>query len=151
MRYDNPGGGGDKLAVADVVGKALLVRPIEHIECIPTVHGDRDAIRIDVVDLTTGVLSRDVLWFGGRIIGATKGKLGSLILCHITQGTATRPGQNAPWDMIGLADNAEAVAAADAWLASNPGVLTPAAAATVQAAPSVATGPAVQVAPSPII
>jgi hypothetical protein len=145
--FENPGGGGDMLPVADMVGKPLIVCPLEHVLSIQTVHGERDAISVDVVDLSTGAHYSRVLWFGGKVIGATKNKVGSLIVCTVQQGVASKPGQNPPWELVGLADRADIVAAAQAWVDANPGVLTtppaPVAPMPVQVAP-VAPMPATQ-------
>jgi hypothetical protein len=140
-QFSAPGGSGG-VALADLLGHAAIIRPTSHEPSIPTSFGDKDAIRVDVADLTSGEYHPDALWFSGSVIGALKGRIGQLVLAQVAQGDA-KPGQSPPWRLIPLTDNADVVAAAEAWLAANPGLLTteftaPATTATTPPAPALA-------------
>ena len=133
------GGGGDSLAPADVEGHVLVVEPQEYVASITTSFGDKDAIRVNVHDITTQTSHADVLWFPGGLIGALKGQIGKRVLGVMTKGTA-KPGQAAPWLLQDASTSAPAVAAATAYL-------TAATAATL-AAPAPAAAPAPVAAPA---
>ena len=126
------GGSGDSLAPADVEGHVLVVEPQEYVASITTSFGDKDAIRVNVHDITTQTSHADVLWFPGGLIGALKGQIGKRVLGVMTKGTA-KPGQAAPWLLQDASTSAPAVAAATAYL-------TAATAATL-AAPAAAPAP----------
>ena len=109
------GGSGDSLAPADVEGHVLVVEPQEYVASITTSFGDKDAIRVNVHDITTQTSHADVLWFPGGLIGALKGQIGKRVLGVMTKGTA-KPGQAAPWLLQDASTSAPAVAAATAYL-----------------------------------
>lgn len=140
-RFEAPAsfGGGDSFSAADAQGHALIIKPLEHITSMPTVNGDSAAIKIDVVDLTTGEFHGDVLWFPKVLCSTLQGQIGKLVLAMVAQGEA-KPGKSAPWILVSLTDNPDVVAGAEAWITANPGVIdTPfAAPATTTAAPVVA-------------
>lgn len=133
------GGSGDSLAPADVEGHVLVVEPQEYVASITTSFGGKDAIRVNVHDITTQTSHADVLWFPGGLIGALKGQIGKRVLGVMTKGTA-KPGQAAPWLLQDASTSAPAVAAATAYL-------TAATAATL-AAPAPAAAPAPVAAPA---
>jgi hypothetical protein len=120
--------------VGDLNGHALIIRPLSHETGIPTSFGEKDAIKCDVADLTAGTYHPDCLWFPGGIIGSLKGRIGQLVLAQVAQGEP-KPGQSPPWILLPLAENPDVVAAANAWLAANPGKLDTAFAAPTPAAP----------------
>ena len=115
-------GGGDQLAVKDVAGHVVLIYVKAYETAIPTSLGEKDAVRLNVVDLDTGDHHLDVLWFPKVIVGSLKRQIGQFVLAQVAQG-APKPGQNAPWVLNDASQSAKAVAAAEAWLAANPGVL----------------------------
>ena len=119
-QFSDPSAGGDSLKPADVLGHLLIVRPLEHRFGIVTSFGEKDAIRCDVADLTTNEVHKDVLWFPGGLVGSLKGSIGELILARMGQGVA-KPGQSAPWTLIGASADPAAVQQASTWLAANPG------------------------------
>lgn len=137
-RFEAPASfsGGDSFSAADAQGHALIIKPIEHIASMPTVNGDSAAIKIDVVDLTTGQFHESVLWFPKVLASTLQSQVGKLVLAMVTQGEA-KPGKSAPWILASLTDNAEVVAAAEAWIAANPGVID-----TAFAAPATTPAPA---------
>jgi hypothetical protein len=115
-------GGGDTLAVKDVAGHVVLIYVKSYEASIPTSLGERDAVRLNVADLDTGEHYLNVLWFPKVIVGSLKKSIGQFVLAQVAQGVA-KPGQNAPWVLNDASTAEKAVAAAEAWLAANPGVL----------------------------
>ena len=105
---------------------------------MPTVHGDKDAIRCDVADVTANEIHRDVLWFGGYLVGGLKNSIGQTVLAEMAQGTA-KPGQSPPWILEGKSADPTAVASATQFLAVNGatwnGLSNPAPAPAAVAAP----------------
>ncbi|GIG63668.1 hypothetical protein Lfu02_80400 [Longispora fulva] len=143
--------GGDKLAERDVLGHLLIVRPVEYVEQITTAFGDKDAVRVSVVDLDAtdpdtgqpGHRFDDVLWFGGRLVGSLKRQLGDTILGRMAQGTL-KPGATGkpPYELSDATSDPSAVARAEAWIAANPRFTAP-------ASTSPAPAPAASAAPAP--
>ena len=115
-------GGGDKLAVADINGHFVIVHVNSYEENIVTVNGPGNAVRCNVADLTTGEHHIDVLWFPKVLVTSLRNQVGQMVLGKIAQGTP-QPGKSAPWILEDATGNAEVVAAAEKWLAANPGVL----------------------------
>jgi hypothetical protein len=138
------------------VGHYVLVKPVAYRDQVQTTFGAKDAIEVNVVDLSTAEHENGVLWFAGKVIGSLKGQIGQLVLAQVTQGVA-KAGQSAPWELVGASQIPEVVAAAEGWLAANPGALdgitSPAAPAAPSAAPAgvvaapVAAPPAAGLAP----
>lgn len=130
---------GSVLRLDDINGHAVLVKPLSYETGITTAYGESDAIKVNVVDLSTGEFHENVLWFPGYVVGSLKTQIGKLVLAMVAQGTP-KPGQSPPWILEAMSSNPQVVAAAEAWLAANPGVLTdtftaPAPAAAPQVAP----------------
>lgn len=115
-------GGGDRLDVKDVNGHVVLIYVKSFEPSITTSLGERDAVRLNVADLDTGLHHLDVLWFPKVIVGSLKRQIGTFVLAQVGQGVA-KPGQNAPWVLNDATGSDKATAAAQAWLAANPGVL----------------------------
>ena len=115
-------GGGDKLAVADINGHYVIVHVNSYEENIVTVNGPGNAVRCNVADLTTGEHHIDVLWFPKVLVASLRNQVGQMVLGKIAQG-ASQPGKSAPWILEDATGNPEVVAAAEKWLAANPGVL----------------------------
>jgi hypothetical protein len=154
-----PAPSGDQLPPKEIVGQLLIARPLEWVPTVKTVNGDKDAIRCDVVVLTQqnldgsyGIVSRDVLWFSGRIVGALKKQIGELVLARMTLGTG-KPGQNAPYELQSAVEDAQAVAFAGQWLAQHPEfvkeIKAPTAPPTPAQAPIPQPAPVPQTAPLP--
>lgn len=115
-------GGGDTLPVKDVANHVVLIYVKSYEQAISTSLGERDAVRLNVVDLETGEHYLNVLWFPKVIVGSLKRQVGQFVLAQVAQGVA-KPGQNAPWVLNDVSTAPKAVAAAEEWLAANPGVL----------------------------
>ena len=108
-------GGGDSLTPADAEGHLLVVEPVEYVTSIATTYGDKDAIKVDVHDITAQASYTGVLWFPGALIGALKGRIGQKVLAVMGRGQA-KPGQAAPWVLVDASGNPTAVQAATAYL-----------------------------------
>ena len=126
---------GSVLKLDEILGHAVLIKPLSHETDITTAFGVSDAIKVDVVDLSTGEHHENVLWFPGYVVGSLKTQIGKLVLAMVAQGTP-KPGQSPPWILEPMSGNPQVVAAAEAWLAANPGVMDTSFAAP--AAPTVA-------------
>lgn len=110
-------GGGSDVRPADLEGHLLIVEPLEYCESIPTSMGDKDAVRVTLHDVTDSATFNDVLWFPKVLVGSLKGRIGQKVLAVLGKGTA-KPGQSAPWILIDASTEADAVAAATAYLNS---------------------------------
>jgi hypothetical protein len=115
-------GGGDKLSVADINGHFVIVHVTSYEENIVTTNGPANAVRCNVADLTTGEHHLDVLWFPKVLVGSLRNQIGAMVLGKIAQGAA-QPGKSAPWILEDATSNPEVMAAAQKWIAANPGVL----------------------------
>ena len=113
--FDAPATGGGSLKPAEVEGHLLVVEPTEYVANIATSFGDKDAIRVNVHDVTDGETHNDVLLFGTALIGSLKSQVGKRVLGVMTKGTA-KPGQAAPWILQDATGEAKAVEAATAYL-----------------------------------
>lgn len=110
---------GDRFSAAEANGHLLLVKPLSVEADINTANGVKDAIRVDVADLSTGQTYFGTMWFGGVLIGSLRTRIGQLVLGTMGQGQG-KPGQNPPWVIKGETQNPAAVQAAEAYLAANP-------------------------------
>ena len=115
-------GGGDHLALADVKDHFVLLYVNEYIAEMATANGVSDAVNISVADLTTGEHHLNVLWFANVIVGSLKRQQKEFVLAKVAQGIP-KPGKNAPWILEDATGNPEVLAAAQKWVAANPGVL----------------------------
>lgn len=132
-----PATGGDGPSAADLNGHILVVEPQSHETGIVTVHGEKDAIRCRVHDITDQVTYEDVLWFGGYLVGSLKSRIGQRVLALMGQGEAKK-GQSPPWVLNDLSSEERAVAAATAYLTGQT------AASLAAPAPEAAAAPAAQ-------
>jgi len=113
--FDAPATGGGSLRPADVEGHLLIVEPTEYVASIATSFGEKDAIRVNVHDVTEGESHNDVLLFGTALIGSLKSQVGKRVLGVMTKGVA-KPGQAAPWILQDATGEAKAVKAATDYL-----------------------------------
>lgn len=130
MTFAAPSNSTENVKVADLANHLLIISPVEYKTGIPTVHGDAEAIEVNVIDLDTNQEHSSLLWFNVALRNALKTKTGQKVLARIGQGTA-KPGKSAPWILIDATGDAAAVAKANAYLgtaASKPAA-TPAPAA----------------------
>jgi hypothetical protein len=107
----------ESVKVADLDGHLLILEPIEYKTGIATVHGEADAIEVRINDLDTGFTHESVLFFNVALKNALKTKIGHKVLARIGQGVA-KPGKSAPWILLDATGDSEAVAKANAFIAS---------------------------------
>jgi hypothetical protein len=95
----------------------LLVIKVHSLEVgVKTIHGEKEAIKADVHDISTQTSYTDVLLFGGFLIGGLRNRVGQEVLAVLYQGVAQK-GQNAPWLLTkDAAENPQYVAAAVAYM-----------------------------------
>jgi hypothetical protein len=79
------------------------------------VHGDTDAIEVNVTNLDTGEIHEGLLFFNVALKNALKNKVGQKVLARIGQGTA-KPGKSAPWILIDATSNPADLAKANAFV-----------------------------------
>ncbi len=137
ISFAAPATGGDGPTAADLNGHVLVVEPQAYETGIKTVHGDKDAVRCRVHDISAQATYDDVLWFGGYLVGSLKGRIGDKVLAQMGQGAA-KAGQSPPWMLTDLSTNEVAVQAATAYLTGQVAatLAAPAPAPVAAAAPS---------------
>ena len=125
MTFAAPSTANESVKVADLANHLLIISPVEYKTGIPTVHGEAEAIEVNVVDLDTNKEHSSLLWFNVALRNALKSKTGQKVLARIGQGTA-KPGKSAPWILIDATGDATAVAKANAYLGAATPAPTPA-------------------------
>ena len=108
-------GGSGSVRPADLEGHVLVVEPLEYVSSISTAFGEKDAIRVNVHDISEKTSHDDVLFFGTALIGSFKRDIGKKLLGQLGKGDA-KPGQSAPWVLIDLTSNEKAVDAATKYM-----------------------------------
>lgn len=119
MTFAAPSNANETVKVADLAGHLLIITPVEYKTGIPTVHGDAEAIEVNIIDLDTNKEHSSLLWFNVALRNALKSKVGQKVLAKIGQGTA-KPGKSAPWILIDATSDAAALAKANAYLGATP-------------------------------
>lgn len=117
MTFAAPSNANENVKVADLANHLLIIDPVEYKTGIPTVHGEAEAIEVNIIDLDTGKQHSSLLWFNVALRNSLKGKIGQRVLAKIGQGTA-RAGKSAPWILIDATSDATALAKANAFLGS---------------------------------
>jgi hypothetical protein len=120
----------ESVKVADLAGQLLIITPVEYKTGIQTVHGEADAVEVNIVNLDKGSEHNNVLFFNVALKNALKTKIGQKVLARIGQGKAS-PGKSAPWILVDATSDAAAIAKANAYLGAAPS--TPAAPAVAAA------------------
>ena len=130
MTFAAPSNATESVKVADLANHLLIIEPVEYKTGIPTVHGEAEAIEVNVIDLDTDKEHSSLLWFNVALRNALKSKTGQKVLARIGQGTA-KPGKSAPWILVDATGDAAAIAKANSYLstAAPKAVATPAPAA----------------------
>ena len=108
-------GSSNSVRPADLEGHVLVVQPLEYVNSISTSFGEKDAIRVNVHDISDKESHDDVLFFGTALIGSLKRDIGKTLLGKMGKGEA-KAGQSAPWILIDLTSNEKAVAAASKYM-----------------------------------
>lgn len=99
--FNDPGSGGDRLPLKELVGSLLLVTVREETGIIKTAFGDATAIRADVAVLdgsSKGEVYADTLIFPKKLKGQLSGSVGGKVIGRLGQGTA-KAGQSPPWQL----------------------------------------------------
>jgi hypothetical protein len=117
MNFSELATGGDQPKVADLANQLLIIEPTEYKASINTVHGETDAIEVNVTNLETGQIHDGILFFNVALKNALKNKVGQKVLARIGQGTA-KPGKSAPWILIDATGNPADLAKANAFIGS---------------------------------
>jgi hypothetical protein len=117
MNFSELATGGDQPKVADLANKLLIIEPTEYKGSINTVHGETDAIEVNVTNLDTGEIHEGLLFFNVALKNALKNNVGQKVLARIGQGTA-KPGKSAPWILIDATSNPDDLAKANAYIGS---------------------------------
>lgn len=102
---------------ADLENHLLIVEPHEHRTGVTTSLGTSDVIACTVHDVTAQATHTDQLFFSKVLVASLKDRIGQRVLGILSKGTA-KPGQSAPWVLLDASGDAEAVAAATAYLTS---------------------------------
>jgi hypothetical protein len=137
MTFAAPSNSTENVKVADLANHLLIISPVEYKTGIPTVHGDAEAIEVNIIDLDTNKEHHSLLWFNVALRNALKGQIGGKVLARIGQGTA-KPGKSAPWILVDATGDGAAVAKANAYLGANAPKPN---ASAAPAAPAVAVDP----------
>ncbi len=121
------GSGGSDVTLEDLDGHLLVVRPTEVVIDMSTRFGTTDAVRATVYDVTAQKTHDDFMFFAGGLVRAFQPKVGEMVLGVLGRGEA-KPGLSAPWKFLDATQNADAVAAAEAYMKGAPATAAPAAA-----------------------
>ena len=127
MAFEAPSTATESVKVADLNGKLLIIEPVEYKTGITTVHGDADAIEVNIVNLDDNTEHNNVLFFNVALKNSLKSKVGHKVLARIGQGVA-KPGKSAPWILVNATDSQADIDKATAYLA---GTIAPVSAAKV--------------------
>jgi hypothetical protein len=119
MAFEAPSAATESVKVADLNGKLLIIEPIEYKVGIQTVHGETDAIEVNITNLDDNTEHNNVLFFNVALKNSLKSKVGHKVLARIGQGVA-KPGKSAPWILLDATGDAAAVAKANAYIGGAP-------------------------------
>ena len=125
MTFAAPSNANETVKVADLANHLLIVTPVEYKTGIPTVHGEAEAIEVNVIDLDTNKEHASLLWFNVALRNSLKTKIGQKVLARIGQGAA-KPGKSAPWILVDATGDAASLAKANAYLGAANAAPTPA-------------------------
>lgn len=117
MTFAAPSNQSENVKVADFANHLLIIQPVEYKTGIATVHGDAEAIEVNVIDLDTNKEHSSLLWFNVALRNSLKSKIGQKVLARIGQGTA-KPGKSAPWILIDATGDSVALAKANSYLST---------------------------------
>lgn len=87
---------------ADLKGALLIVKPLEYVASMKTVHGENPAVRADVIviddkgSVDAGTEYLDTLIFPKVLQSQVKASIGGMVLGRLGQGVA-KPAQSKPW------------------------------------------------------
>jgi len=124
MTFTAPSTSNESVKVADLAGQLLIITPVEYKTGIQTVHGEADAVEVNIVNLDTNKTHDNVLFFNVALKSALKSKINEKVLARIGQGSA-KPGKSAPWILIDATNSPADLAKANAYMGG--AIATPAA------------------------
>lgn len=115
--YADPAAAG--FSYENALGHLLVVVPRSFEPGVPTVYGERDAVKADIHDITAGETFEDTWIFPTVLVRSLRRQLGQQVLATLVQGVA-KPEQSPPWLLLppDESSKAEAMAAATLFLAS---------------------------------
>jgi hypothetical protein len=106
--FADPGApGGDKLPLADLNGRLIMIEVHEALTGVATSFGVSDPVRCDVHVLdgdAKGEVYSDSLIFPKVLCGQLRSQVGGKVLGRLGQGVA-KPGQSAPWVINAATDD----------------------------------------------
>lgn len=115
MTFTAPSTSNESVKVADLAGQLLIITPVEYKTGIQTVHGEADAVEVNIVNLDTNKTHDNVLFFNVALKSALKTKINEKVLARIGQGSA-KPGKSAPWILIDATNSPADLAKANAYM-----------------------------------
>ena len=124
------GAAGAEFNLSDVVNNVVIIAVGGYEMGVPTMHGERNAVRAACVVLTgenVGLVVSDMLIFNSKVVSRLKGSVGQILTVGVVWGQGR--GANAPLDLVEVGP--EEYALADAWENDNPGVLDQLLASTI--------------------
>jgi hypothetical protein len=101
MPFNDPGTGGDKLPLDDLIGALVLVDVHEQLPEMLTSFGPATPIRVDVFVLDgphKAAEYRDALIFPRKLQAQLRGSIGSQVIGRLGRGVA-KAGQSPPWEL----------------------------------------------------
>jgi hypothetical protein len=98
--FDDPTNG-DYVNPSDLIGHLVLWYPTEHRQEVNTIHGVKDAVIADLVDLTDGTKYSNAMFLQSALIGTLKRNVGTgrPMLGTVAKGEAKK-GQAAPYILV---------------------------------------------------
>jgi len=116
-----PRGDGDRYKLSEAIGKPLVVQVVAFEPGFAMPDGPVDVVRVNVAELQTGRVFRDVLWGNGSVVDALKLNIGKTVAVYPTT-EKSKSGR----DYILLESlDATMKAAAAQWLSANPAAFAP--------------------------
>lgn len=116
------GAAGAEFNLSDVVDNLVIIAVGGYEPGVPTMHGEKNAVRAALVVLTgdqAGTVVNDMLIFNSRVVSRLKGSVGQTLTVGVAWGQGR--GANSPLDLVEVGPQEYAMA--DAWEQHNPGVL----------------------------
>ena len=106
MPFNDPGTGGDRLPLDDLLGALLLIDVHEQMGEMQTAFGPATPIRADVFVLdgpSKGGEYRDALVFPRKLQGQLRSSIGAQVIGRLGRGQA-KAGQSPPWELSPASD-----------------------------------------------
>ena len=119
MAFTAPSNSNEQVKVADLAGQLLIITPVEYKTGIQTVHGEADAVEVNIVNLDNNKTHDGVLFFNVALKNSLKSKINEKVLARIGQGIA-KPGKSAPWILIDATQSIADVEKANAYVSKQP-------------------------------